>query len=158
MNTVRDSLLSLIILAAVLLCAAVPRLQAETLDRCQRRVAHAEQELHEAIRRHGSHSMMANHERRELHNARERCWRERHQWWNEHERRWHKARDWDEPDHDKVATDASGTTTIRARPVDPPAPARCCCSSGSTTIRTWQRVRFDATVVPNVGAPFPGSY
>ena len=100
MNTVRDSLLSLIILAAVLLCAAVPRLQAETLDRCQRRVAHAEHELHEAIRRQGSHSMMANHERRELHNARERCWRERHQWWNEHERRWHKERDWDEHDHD----------------------------------------------------------
>ncbi len=119
MNTVRDSLLSLIILAAVLLCAAVPRLQAETLNRCQRRVVHAEHELHEAIRRHGSHSMMANHERRELpirrhgshsmmanherrelHNARERCWRERHQWWNEHERRWHKERDWDEHDHD----------------------------------------------------------
>src|SRR6266478_10164921 len=86
MNTVRDSLLSLIILAAVLLCAAVPRLQAETLDRCQRRVAHAEHELHEAIEKHGRHSMRANHERRELHDARERCWRERHQWWNEHER------------------------------------------------------------------------
>src|SRR5882762_10409190 len=100
MNTVRKSLLSLIILAAVLLCAAVPRLQAETLDRCQRRVAHAEHELHEAITRHGRQSRLANHERRELHNARERCWRERHQWWNEHERRWHKERDWDEHDHD----------------------------------------------------------
>jgi hypothetical protein len=44
--------------------------------------------------------MLANHERRELNNARERCWRERHQWWNEHERRWHKERDWDEHDHD----------------------------------------------------------
>ena len=56
MNTVRDSLLSLIILAAVLLCAAVPRLQAETPNRCQRRVVHAEHELHGAIRRHGSHA------------------------------------------------------------------------------------------------------
>jgi hypothetical protein len=100
MNTVRDSLLSLIILAAVLLCAAVPRLQAEDLDGCQRRVAHAEHELHEAITRHGRHSRQANHERRELHNAREHCWRERHQWWEEHERRWHKERDWDEHDHD----------------------------------------------------------
>ena len=100
MNTVRDSLLSLIILAAVLLYAAVPCLQAEDLDGCQRRVAHAEHELHEAIEKHGRHSIRANHERRELHDARERCWHERHQWWNEHERRWHKERDWDEHDHD----------------------------------------------------------
>ena len=100
MNTVRKSLLSLVILGALLFCPAVPRLQAETLDRCQRRVAHAEHELHQAIERHGRHSRQANHERRELHNARERCWRERHQWWNEHERRWHKERDWDEHDHD----------------------------------------------------------
>jgi hypothetical protein len=100
MNTVRKSLLSLVILTAVLLCAAVPRLQAEDLDRCQRRVAHAEHELHEAIERHGRHSKQANHERRELHNARERCWRERHQWWDEHERRWHTGRDWNEHDHD----------------------------------------------------------
>ena len=40
MNTVRDSFL--IILTAVLLCVAAPRLQAETLNRCQRRVVHAE--------------------------------------------------------------------------------------------------------------------
>src|SRR6266849_3608351 len=100
MNTVRDSLLSLIILAAVLLCSTVPLLQAETLNRCQRRVVHAEHELHEAIDKHGRHSRQANHERGELHNARERCWRERHQWWDEHERRWHKDRDWDEHDHD----------------------------------------------------------
>jgi hypothetical protein len=100
MNTVRDSLLVPLILAAVLLCTSVPRLQAEDLDDCQRRVAHAEHELHEAIDKHGRHSRQANHERRELHNARERCWRERHQWWEEHERRWHKEHDWDEHDHD----------------------------------------------------------
>ena len=100
MNTVRKSLLSLVILTAVMLCAAVPRVQAEPLYRCQRRVAHAEHELHKAIQRYGSHSMLANHERRELHNARERCWRERHRWWDEHEHRWHKERDWDEHDHD----------------------------------------------------------
>ena len=100
MNTVRDSLLSLIILAAVLLCSTVPLLQAETLNRCQRRVVHAEHELHEAIDKHGRHSRQANHERGELHNARERCWRERHEWWDEHEHRWHKDRDWNEHDHD----------------------------------------------------------
>ena len=59
MNTVRKSILSLVILTAVLLCAAVPRLQAETLNRCQRRVAHAEHELHEAIEKHGRHSIRA---------------------------------------------------------------------------------------------------
>jgi hypothetical protein len=100
MNAVRRSPLSLVILAALLLSAAVPRLQAETLDRCQRRVAHAEHELHEAIERHGHQSRLANHERRELHSARERCWRERHRWWDEHERRWHTERDWNEHDHD----------------------------------------------------------
>jgi hypothetical protein len=100
MNTVRKSLLSLVILTAVLLCAAVPRSRAEDLDRCQRRIAHAEHELHEAIERHGRHSTQANHERRELNKAREHCWHERHEWWEEHERRWHKERDWNEHDHD----------------------------------------------------------
>ena len=100
MNTVRKSLLAIAALAAFLLWAAMPRLQAEDQDRCQRRVAHAEHELHEAIEKHGHHSRQANHERRELHAARERCWRERHQWWDEHEHRWHKDRDWDEHDHD----------------------------------------------------------
>ena len=100
MDSVRKSLLSLVILATLLLCAAVPRLQAEDLDRCQRRVAHAEHELHEAIEKHGRHSRQANHERRELHSVRERCWRERHRWWDEHERRWHMDRDWNEHDHD----------------------------------------------------------
>jgi len=88
------------ILTTVLLFAAVPRLHAEDLDRCQRRVAHAEHELHESIEKHGRNSRQANHERRELHNARERCWRERHQWWDEHEHRWHNDRDWNEHDHD----------------------------------------------------------
>src|SRR5260370_18567730 len=75
MNTVRKTLLSTSILLALLLCAAAPRLHAEDLDRCQRRVAHAEHELHEAIERHGHHSKQANHDRRELHNVRERACR-----------------------------------------------------------------------------------
>jgi hypothetical protein len=70
------SVLAGAILTAVLLFTAVPRLHAEDLDRCQRRVAHAEHELHESIEKHGRNSKQANHERRELHSARERCWRE----------------------------------------------------------------------------------
>jgi hypothetical protein len=60
MNIVRKLVLSLVALAAFLLCVAVPRPQAEDQDRCQRRVAHAEHELHEAIDRHGRHSSQAN--------------------------------------------------------------------------------------------------
>jgi hypothetical protein len=100
MNTLKKSLFPLVALAAALICATASRVQAEDLDRCQRRVAHAEHELHQAIEKHGRNSHRANHERRELHNARERCWSERHQWWDEHEHRWHTERDWNEHDHD----------------------------------------------------------
>ncbi len=89
------SLLSGAVVAAALLFTTVPRIHAEDYDRCQRRVAHAEHELHEAIEKHGRHSAKADHERRELHEARERCWRERHQWWDEHEHRWRTE------DHDR---------------------------------------------------------
>src|SRR3979411_2813680 len=99
MDAVRKTV-SIAILLAVVLCVAMPRLHAEDLDRCQRRVAHAEHELHDAIEKHGRNSKRANHERRELHNVRERCWHERHRWWDEHEHRWHTERDWNEHDHD----------------------------------------------------------
>lgn len=99
MKLLTKSLISLAA-GAVLLFAIPSSLRAETVEHCQRRIVHAEHELHEAIRRHGSHSWRANHERRELHNARERCWREHQEWWDEHEHRWHKERDWDEHDHD----------------------------------------------------------
>jgi hypothetical protein len=96
----RKSLLSVAVLAALFFFTAVPRLHAESPDKCQRRIAHAEHNLHEAIERHGRHSRQADHERRELHAARERCWRESHQWWDEHEHRWRHEHDWDEHDHD----------------------------------------------------------
>ena len=88
-------------LAASLMMTAVPRAYAESEERCQRRIQHAEHELHEAIERHGRRSRQADHERRELHEARERCWREHHRWWDEHERRWHQDHDWDDRDHDR---------------------------------------------------------
>jgi len=99
LSTAAASLLSGAILTAVLAFGA-PALHAEDIDRCQRRVAHADHELHEAIEKHGRSSRQATHERRELHEARERCWRERQRWWDEHEHRWHTQRDWDEHDHD----------------------------------------------------------
>ena len=70
-------------------------------ERCQRRIEHADHELHEAIEHHGRHSRQADHERRELREAREHCWRERHRWWEVHERRWHEEHDWDDRDHDR---------------------------------------------------------
>ena len=98
-STAAASLLSGAFLTAVLAFGA-PALHAEDIDRCQRRVAHADHELHEAIEKHGRNSRQARHERRELHEAREHCWTERHRWWDEHEHRWRTERDWDEHDHD----------------------------------------------------------
>jgi len=95
------SILSGAILMAVVFFSAAPRLRAEDMDRCQRRVERAEHDLHEAIERHGRHSRQADHERRELHAVRERCWSEEHRWWDEHEHRWRTERDWDEHDHDR---------------------------------------------------------
>ena len=94
------SLLSGAVLTATLLFTAVPQLHAEDYERCQRRIAHADHELHEAVERHGRHSEQAEHKRHELHEARERCWREYHRWWDEDDHRWHTDRDWNEHDHD----------------------------------------------------------
>jgi len=98
---VTNSALLSLCLGVGLAVVAAPRAHAEDQDRCQRRIVHAEHELHEAIEHHGRHSKQAEHERRELHAARERCWNENHRWWDEHEHRWHQERDWDEHDHDR---------------------------------------------------------
>ena len=96
---------SLSIIAAMVASAAVPRTFAQSREeideRCQRRIEHAEHDLHEAIEHHGRYSRQADHERRELREARDRCWREHHRWWDEHERRWHDQRDWSDRDHDR---------------------------------------------------------
>lgn len=101
LSATATSLLSGAVLTAALLFTAVPRLHAENYERCQRRIARADHELHEAVEKHGRHSKQADHERRELHEARERCWREYHRWWDEDAHRWHTDRDWDEHDHDR---------------------------------------------------------
>ena len=98
-------MLSMGMVAALAASTAAPRAfaqsQEEIDERCQRRIAHADHELHEAIEHHGRHSRQADHERRELREAREQCWREHHRWWDEDERRWHDQRDWDDRDHDR---------------------------------------------------------
>lgn len=93
-------LLAAATLAAVFLLVGTPRAAAYD-DGCYRRTARAEHKLHEAIEHHGYNSRQADHWRHELHEARESCWRERHQWWNEHEHRWHHDHDWDDRDHDR---------------------------------------------------------
>ena len=100
LSTATASTLVAAILSALIFFGA-PRLHADDIDRCQRRIQHAEHEYHEAVRRHGRHSRKAQHERRELHEAREHCWTEQHRWWDEHEHRWRTERDWDEHDHDR---------------------------------------------------------
>lgn len=86
-------------LAAVLLFVGVPPAGADDGD-CRRRTERADHKLHEAIEHHGYNSAQANHWRQELHEVRERCWREHKQWWESHENRWHHDRDWDDHDHD----------------------------------------------------------
>ena len=93
--------MSFVVFAGFLLFTAVPRAHAESEEQCQRRIAHADHELHEAIEHHGRNSPQADHERHELHEARERCWREHHRWWDEHEHRWREEHDWDDRDHDR---------------------------------------------------------
>jgi hypothetical protein len=101
---IKSWVLSLGIAAALITPLSIPRAFAQSQEdideRCQRRIEHAEHELHEAMEHHGRDSKQADHERRELHEAREQCWREHHRWWDEHERRWHDERDWDDRDHD----------------------------------------------------------
>jgi hypothetical protein len=95
---------TLLVSAAVLgmlTFAGAPRASADDYDRCQRRIAKADHNLHEAIEDHGRNSRQADHARHELHEARERCWNEHHRWWDEDGHRWHSDRDWDDHDHDR---------------------------------------------------------
>jgi hypothetical protein len=104
LGAVKLWMMALGLTAALVAPAAVPGAFAqsrEEAERCQRRIQHAEHDLHEAIEHHGRDSRQADHERHELREAREQCWREHHRWWNEHEHRWHAERDWDDRDHDR---------------------------------------------------------
>jgi hypothetical protein len=81
--------------------AGAPRAAAEGYESCQRRIAKADHRLHEAAEHHGWNSRQADRARYELHEARERCWKEHRRWWDEDGHRWHSDRDWDDHDHDR---------------------------------------------------------
>jgi len=85
-------------LAGLIMFAGASTLRAD--DDCQRRVAKADHNLHEAIEHHGYQSEEAAKWRHILHDERERCWASNHRWWDEDEHRWRTDRDWDDHDHD----------------------------------------------------------
>jgi hypothetical protein len=91
--------LATIAMTGLLAFATTPRALADA-DDCQRRIARADHKLHEAAERHGWDSRQADHWRHELHDARERCWRDYHRWWDEDAHRWRTDHDWDDHDHD----------------------------------------------------------
>lgn len=68
-------------------------------DDCQRRIARADHNLHEAIEHRGYQSEQAEHARHELREAREQCWNSEHRWWDADQKRWRTERDWDDDDH-----------------------------------------------------------
>jgi hypothetical protein len=69
-------------------------------DDCQKRVAKADHNLHEAIEHHGWQSHQAEHWRQELAEARAYCWEHNHRWWDEDGHRWRSDHEWDDHDHD----------------------------------------------------------
>lgn len=83
-------------LGGFLLFAGASNAQARDRDDCYRRTQKAEWKLNEAIEHHGYYSRQAKNRRHQLRDARERCWRERHEWWDERGHRWHRDRDWDD--------------------------------------------------------------
>lgn len=87
------SALAAVALGGFLLFAGATSAQAHDRDECYRRINKAEWKLDKAIEHHGYYSRQADRRRYELREARERCWRERHEWWDGHENRW--RRDWD---------------------------------------------------------------
>lgn len=96
----RKTMLAAAALVGMLAFAGAPRASAEDYGKCQRRIAKADHRLHEAVEHHGWNSRQADNARRDLHEARERCWNESHRWWDEDGHRWHSDRDWDDHDHD----------------------------------------------------------
>lgn len=79
---------------------AIPRV-AHADDDCQKRIIHADHQLHKAIEKHGPASSQAEHWRHELAESRSYCWEHSHRWWDEDEHRWHSEHDWDDHDHDR---------------------------------------------------------
>jgi len=83
--------------AGMLLFCAAPRVRAD--DDCQKRIAHADHQLHEAAEHHGWDSPEAQRARAHLQEARQWCWDHGHRWWDEDAHAWRSER-WDDHDHD----------------------------------------------------------
>jgi hypothetical protein len=87
-----------IALAGILALAGVSTVRAD--DDCQKRTIHADQSLHDAIKKHGPSSPQAAKYRQELEAARSYCWDHGKRWWDEDGKRWHTEKDWDGHDHE----------------------------------------------------------
>jgi hypothetical protein len=72
----RNSMMLAVVLGALVMFGGAGTAQAAAPDRddaCYRKVREEERELNRAIERHGFYSRQANHERRDLEKAREKC-------------------------------------------------------------------------------------
>ena len=86
-----------IVLGALSFLAAAPRARADDWNDCNRRIAYARWQLHEAIEDHGYDSRQARHWRHELHEEYERQEHLRRRYRDEQgrEREWRERRDYD---------------------------------------------------------------
>jgi hypothetical protein len=89
-----------VMVGGVALLAGAPSAKADDWDDCNRQIARANWQLHEAIEDNGYGSPQANYWRHELHEAYERQEHLRHEFreeqWREHE--WRERRDYDRHD------------------------------------------------------------
>ena len=72
--------------------------RADERDHCRNMIDRDEQRLQWAIYNHGHDSMEADISRRNLNEARQRCWESYHAWWNARDNSWHDVNDWDDYD------------------------------------------------------------
>ena len=86
-------------LAGALALIGTPAVRADQRD-CQRRIARADRQVHQAAERYGWQSRQADNARYRLRREREYCWSHVHRWWDEDGRRWRTDRDWNDRDHD----------------------------------------------------------
>lgn len=93
-----STLFGILLFASLYAFVFIPSSRAD--DDCQKRISHADHELHKAAEKHGWESPQAEHWRHELAEARSWCWEHAHRWWDEDEHRWRDQRDWDDHDHD----------------------------------------------------------
>jgi hypothetical protein len=72
----RNSMMLAVVLGALVMFGGAGTARADNRDRddaCYRKVREEERELNRAIERHGFYSRQANHERRDLEKARDKC-------------------------------------------------------------------------------------